>query len=615
MAQKVSKADGGVLPPSGLRCAIYSRKSNEDDASEELRSVVRQVERSREYATRKGWIVDEPLVFVDDGVSGAEFKRRPGLARLLNAAEAKAVDVLVMSEPSRLGREQAETTFVLKRLTDAGVQVWYYLEDRRAQLDTAVGKFIEAVHAFGSELERERIRQRTMDGMLKRAQAGYSTGGAVYGYRPVPVFSSGRQDAYGRPVPDHVDRRVEPGEARTVLGIFKMYQAGYGLTAIAKCLNGAPRRAKELAEFFGGVRPPAPSHGSGSWAGTAVREILRRPTYAGKIMWGRSHRDGTADGRIKTVAPAVTVKREDLRVVDRDLWDAVQVRLRERGEAYLRQSGGKLYGRAETSRESKHLWSGFLQCAVCGGSMVVGKRTYKPTVRNWYVCSFHIKRGATVCGNGVCAPVDALDAALLDGVEAAVLTRDALDYVLNRAAEAVRRTLADGPGHLDGYRQRRAETQRRITRLVEAVADGRPPKAFVEQVKALEAELGRLDGEIAAFETRARLGHLDVARALRELEPALAAWREILRGNPARARQILRKLIVGPVVMEPLPEAHGYRWKGQLNGGAVLEGAQKYLWCRGGGPPIEQNCQDGLHARSIRGGVTHIVGTFLTGNT
>jgi DNA invertase Pin-like site-specific DNA recombinase len=143
------------LPAEGLRCSIYVRKSNEDDASEELRSVARQVERSREYAARKGWMVDKNLIFVDDGISGAEFKRRPGLVRLLSAAEASACDVLIMSEPSRLGSEQAETNLLLKRLTDAGVQVWYYLGDRRAQLDNAVGKFIEAVHAFGSELERE----------------------------------------------------------------------------------------------------------------------------------------------------------------------------------------------------------------------------------------------------------------------------------------------------------------------------------------------------------------------------------------------------------------------------------------------------------------------------
>ncbi len=69
----------------------------------------------------------------------------------------------------------------------------------------------------------------------------------------------------------------------------------------------------------------------------------------------------------------------------------------------------------------------------------------------------------------------------------------------------------------------------------------------------------------------------------------LPTWQELLRGNPVRARQLLRKLIVGPVVMEPQPEIHGYHWRGHLDGGAVFEGTQKYLECRGSGPPIVQN--------------------------
>ncbi len=570
------------LPPTqpALRCAIYARKSNEDDASEEFRSVSRQVAHGREYASGKGWVVGELLVFTDDGISGAEFKRRPGLTALLRAAEAKAFDVLVMSEPSRLGREQAETAYVLKRIADSGARVFYYLEDREAKLDDATGKFIEAVHAFGSELERERTRQRTMDGMLKRAQAVYATGGAVYGYESFPVYRSGRQDAHGQPIPDYVDRRIIPDQARVVVGIFKMYVAGYGLTAIAKCLNGVPRRQKELLEFFGGVRPPAPRHGTGSWAGTAIRNILRRPLYTGKVVWGSSRRDGTAKGRLRKLAPQVTVGRPDLRVVDQKLWEAAQARLTDRGAAYLRQTNGRLFGRAEHSRESQYLWSGFLQCGACGGAMIVGKKAYDPP-RSWYVCSYHVKRGDTVCGNAVCAPVVALDTALLDGVEAAVLTPDALRYVLDQASQSIQRLLAQDPRQIESLRQRRTDTQRKITRLVEAVADGNPPRSFLEQVKALEGELGRLDGEIAAIEAQTRLGHLDVARTLQELEPALAAWRDILRGNPVRARQILRKLVVGPVVMEPMPKVHGYRWRGQLNGGAVLEGSQKYLGCRG----------------------------------
>ena len=184
--------------------------------------------------------------------------------------------------------------------------------------------------------------------------------------------------------------------------------------------------------------------------------------------------------------------------------------------------------------------------------------------------------------------MEALDAALLDGVEKAVLDPVALRYVLDQASAAVRRTLAEDPAQIETLQRRRAEVQRRITRLVDAVADGKAPRAILDEIQALEADLDRLDSAIAAVEARGHLGHLDVARAVRDLEPALAAWKDILRGSPVRARQLLKKIVAEPIRMEPLPEGQGYHWKGLLNGGAVLEGAQKYLKVRGGGTRMEQ---------------------------
>ncbi|WP_110172278.1 recombinase family protein [Luteitalea pratensis] len=97
--------------------------------ADEARSVTRQVEHAREFAARHGWQVDEAHVYVDDGVSGAEFAARPGFVRLMNALRPRApFDVLVMSEESRLGREAIETAYALKQLVQAGVRVWFYLE-------------------------------------------------------------------------------------------------------------------------------------------------------------------------------------------------------------------------------------------------------------------------------------------------------------------------------------------------------------------------------------------------------------------------------------------------------------------------------------------------------
>src|SRR4029434_1876809 len=135
----------------------------------------------------------DDCIFIDDGISGAEFATRPGFLRLMNALKPRPpFQVLIMSEESRLGREQIETAYALKQLTDAGVRVFFYLEDRELTLDTAIEKVMLSLKGFGAEQEREKARQRTHDALLRKARAGHVAGGAVYGYRNVPVLEGSR---------------------------------------------------------------------------------------------------------------------------------------------------------------------------------------------------------------------------------------------------------------------------------------------------------------------------------------------------------------------------------------------------------------------------------------
>jgi DNA invertase Pin-like site-specific DNA recombinase len=103
--------------------AIYARKSTEQNGiADEGKSVTRQVEHARAYATAKGWTVIDEYVYVDDAISGAEFQNRPGYMRLLNALKPRApFEVLIVSELSRLGREPLETGYACKQLSKAGV--------------------------------------------------------------------------------------------------------------------------------------------------------------------------------------------------------------------------------------------------------------------------------------------------------------------------------------------------------------------------------------------------------------------------------------------------------------------------------------------------------------
>ena len=91
--------------------AIYARKSTEQNGvGDEEKSVTRQIEHAKAYATKKGWVVTDEYLYVDDGISGAEFVKRPGFIRLMNVLKPKPMfQILIMSEESRLGREQIET--------------------------------------------------------------------------------------------------------------------------------------------------------------------------------------------------------------------------------------------------------------------------------------------------------------------------------------------------------------------------------------------------------------------------------------------------------------------------------------------------------------------------
>ena len=107
---------------SAVRAAIYARKSTDQvGVRAEERSVTRRVDQARAYATQKGWIVGDEHVYVDDGISGAEFANRPGFLRLMNALKpSPPFQVLIMSEESRLGRESIETAYAAQAARHVG---------------------------------------------------------------------------------------------------------------------------------------------------------------------------------------------------------------------------------------------------------------------------------------------------------------------------------------------------------------------------------------------------------------------------------------------------------------------------------------------------------------
>src|SRR5215472_14968145 len=280
-----------------LVAAIVARKSTEQvGVTDEQRSVTRQIEHARAYALAHGWVVLDEYIFVDDGISGAEFRKRPGLTRLLNMLRpSPPFQILIMSEESRIGREQIETAYIIKQILDAGVRLFYYLDDR----------------------------ERTHDALLRLARGGYVTGGKVYGYDNVRASTPGPA---GGPHRAPARRVINPAQAAVVRRIFEWSADGWGITRIAKQLNAE------------GISPPR--GGEHGWAPSAVREMLYNELYRGRVLWNRTrktHRQGTKTQETRAPEDRIEVELPECRIVSDDLWDAAHAALGRRSRVFVPQ--------------------------------------------------------------------------------------------------------------------------------------------------------------------------------------------------------------------------------------------------------------------------------------
>ena len=544
-----------------MMAAIYARKSTEQTGvSEEHKSVGRQVETAKAYAARQDWLVSDEYVFVDDGVSGAEFEKRPGLTALMNALRPRPpFQVLVMSDGDRLGREQIETAFVLKRIVEAGVRIFYSLEGREARLDDAASKFFEGARHFAAEMEREKARQRTRDAMVQKARAGYVTGGTVFGYDNAEVVGEGGKR-------QHVERRIHREQAAIVRRIFETVAGGTGFKTLAKTFN---------AEAVLSPRPRRDGR-SHSWTASSIRAMVFNPLYTGRIVWGRTKKRDVW-GRTKQSDRPETewvklLPREELRIVSEELWEAAHTRIAETRDTY--RASGRLTGRPPGGAESKYLLTGFGECVTCRGSMVIASRASGSQRAQAYVCANHRERGNTVCGNRLHAPMEVADWAVLSAIERDLLRPEVVEEALREAIRELQLSNGDVARRREELQTELIKLDGELARYAEAIATTGELSAIVAEMNKREARRTHLKAELVKLGTRADIASLNAARVSSNLRERLTDWQGLLHRQTAEARQILRRLLVGRLVFTPREDEKGrhYEFAGQGSISNLLAG-------------------------------------------
>jgi site-specific DNA recombinase len=527
-----------------MRAAIYARRSTDHQEA----SIEVQIEEARRYIAAQGWELDEAAdIYVDSAISRAEYKKRPALYAMLNAAVRERFGVLVLRDVDRLGGDTNRNGVILSDLFDRGVRVDEYLTKNTVRLDSATAKFFAVARNFAAEIEREKTSARTFEALKTKARRGLNVGGACYGYR--------RERG-----PDGTHDHVDEAEASVVREIFARYAEGKGLRTIVRDLN---ERA---------VPPPrAGKRGTGSWSASAVWAMLRRERYAGILDWGdtkKGYRLGTKvrtprvqddPDRVRLVVPA-------LRIVNDTLWKTVQHRIAARGS--------RPWDRARGPKPT-HLLSGLAVCGVCGGRMKVNLGKVGSNAEKVYLCAYHHERGGAVCGNSLRRPLREVDKQIIEELRSRIteesFVRAVLAEVRRRLVARTKASEADEAPKLEEQIKTLRGEQTNLAQAI-AMAKGTIP-ALVSELQRRQGQLNALEARLGLLKTAPSVLSLEVRRLERETVKRLEDLRDVFARNPAQARTVMERLLEGKLTFTPIETEDGkrYRIEGRVSLGDALQ--------------------------------------------
>lgn len=352
-----------------MKVWLYYRLSRDED--EELNSLNNQRKIIYEYAVNNGHeIVGESF---DDNVSGMHFNRA-GIDKIYEVVEEGSIEAVIVKDLSRLGRHRTQTALFIDYLREHDVRVLSATEniDTFNENDDLIIGFKGLVNDFyardGSRRVRAGYRQKQKEGIITIPPFGYFK--------------------------DKNTKKIVVVEraAETVRMIYKEYNGGKGMKAIAKLLNEQHRETPaRMQKQLLNKRMPDTHEKIGKkylWDATMVKRILRDESYAGTLICHKSERN-KINKTFRTTSPDEQFRHEDYypAIITRELWERTQQMIDERTAHGIRSAPGKGILR----------YSGLIRCADCGRVFVGRRHKLQNGERIEYRCDTYHRYGKEYC--------------------------------------------------------------------------------------------------------------------------------------------------------------------------------------------------------------------------
>lgn len=333
---------------------IYVRESR-DDRGENYDTIETQRDLLLRYAAQNnlGTIYN---VYIDDNVSGVYFDR-PGLGNLKIDADSGMVDLLLIKDLSRLGRNNARTLLFLEYLQERGVRV--LTSDGR--FDSSKDWDTVGIDSWYNERYVLDLSRKIRANLRHKIETGEYVGNAPYGYK--------------KSVQLHNRLVIDEAEVPVIEEIYSFYLQGWGYKAVAEVLNDKK------------IPPPGDARSlSGLWGATAIKRILANRVYIGDTVQGISEKISCKSKKTRMLPESrwTVTPNTHQAIITAEMFEKARVMRTSR------QTGAGNY------KGGIHVFKEVIFCGECNSSMFARSRNGK---MSGYICSNYAKNGSKACSS------------------------------------------------------------------------------------------------------------------------------------------------------------------------------------------------------------------------
>lgn len=467
------------------RVALYCRLSEEDrnkvSADDDSASIQNQKSMLLQYALQQGWEVFH--IYSDDDYTGSD-RNRPEFQHLLADAQAHKFDIILCKTQSRFTRELELVEKYIHGLFPLwGIRFVSIVDN--ADTDNKGNKKSRQINGLVNEWYLEDMSENIRSVLTNRREKGFHIGSfALYGYQKDP-------DQKGHLI-------IDPEAAAVVRRVFALFAQGHGKTAIARMLNeeGIPNPTEYKRQK--GLRYQSPPGKTGTlWKYPAISHMLTNEIYLGHMVQGRY---GSISYKTKQNKPRpkdqwIRVAHTHEAIIDQELWDRVQTRIKEKAKPFTLGSIG--------------LFAKKVRCMNCGYTM----RSTKNRGRHYLQCSNrHVSKDACV---GSFVSVEKLERIVIQEL-------NRLSALYLDEAELERNL--DLPNSLHAQKKRLLEQRDRIQAQLEEYRKGLR-ELYLDKVRGVLSEEDFLSLSQDFSREKAQLEHRleESEQHLEELEARIAA--------------------------------------------------------------------------------------------